>query len=388
MAARFQFPSDRPVDLIEFAWSPLWESLLSMRVVAAPKRTPLHLPWVRRCRELISEELQTEITTLVRPFADTVPGIFEVGLFGDGPSFDDDMAAFRALDDSTVAFELSLGLGGLGCAVRNGFVPEQIHDDQYRRELRDSVADDAERSALIDRVLDDPGGLRDRYADALSEYWDAAFAQEWQRIQPMIEAEVTDGAHALVTKGAEGLVTTLLPEGTWDAATRSIIIDKDWDGSCEITHGRPLLLVPTVYGWPCVMLELTEPWPPSIHFPLRSLRNPEVPDASAAEVVDGFKALADETRLQIARMIAEEPRSTRELSELLSLSDSAISRNLKILEGAGLVTRKRDGYFVLYRLDPSRVDALSGALRNSLGMTAIGRGPVPALPVTVSRSMS
>lgn len=386
MAARFEFPSPRPVDLIEFAWSPLWEALLAMRVVATPKRAPLHLPWVRRCREILDDDLHTEIRTLVRHFVHTVPAIFEIGLRGDAPSFDDDIAALRGIDDATVAFELSLGLGGLGCAVENDFAADQIHDDDYRRELLASVADDAERHRLVELLLTDPGALRDRYADALERFWESAFEDEWDRLLPMIEAEITAGAHALVTKGPDGLVRTLLPEGHWDADTSSIVIAKDWEGSASIEPGRPLLLVPTVYGWPCVMLELAEPWPPSIHFPLRRLRHPEVPDASAGEVVDGFKALADETRLQIARMIADEPRSTRELSELLSLSDSAISRNLKILEGAGLVSRQRDGYFVLYSLQPRRVDALHTALRQSLGMVPSGGG-VPALPVTVSRTL-
>lgn len=387
MPAEFRFPRPRPLDLIGFAWSPMWEALLSMRVVAAPKRTPLHLPWVRRCRELLTTELHDEIVTLIGPFDTSVPGIFEVGLVGDSPTFEADLAALRALDEQAVAFELSIGLGGLGCAVENGFESAQIQDPAYQADLRRSVADNPGQRELIEAVLSDPCALRDRYADLLARYWEAAFAEEWQRLLPMLEAEVTDGAHALVTKGPEGLVSTLLPEGRWVPETRSIVIDKDWDKTYAVGEGRPLLFVPTVYGWPRVLLEMAEPWPPSIHFPLRSLRNPQVPDASVAEVVDGFRALADETRLQIARLIADEPRSTRELSELLSLSSSAISRNLKILESAGLVTGRRDGYFVLYQLQPGRVDALGGALRHSLGMTTVGRGPVPALPVTVSRTL-
>lgn len=384
MAVVFQFPSPRPVGQIEFAWSPLWEALLSMRALAAPKRTPMHLPWVRRCRDLPSD-LRTEIDALARPLSTTIPGIFEVGLSGISPDFADELAAFRTLDDTTVAYEMSLALGGVSCASVEERGPELLDDPSYRDALFAGASDDATRQ-LLEQALDDPAAVRDRYADVLARYWDEAFADEWQRILPRIEAEVTDGARALVTRGVAGLVEALLPEGTWDADTNAIVVDKKWHGVCDIGERGRLLFVPTVFGWPCVLIELSEPWPAFINFPLRDLRDPQVPDAGAGEVVDGLKAMADETRLQIAALIADEARSTKELSELLSLSDSAISRNLKIMESAGLVTSRRDGYFVLYQLNPSRVDALSAALRQTLGMVAKASGPLPALPVTVSRT--
>ena len=147
-----------------------------------------------------------------------------------------------------------------------------------------------------------------------------------------------------------------------------------------------MLFVPTVFGWPNVLIELARPWPVSVFFPLRDLRQPEVPLATDHEVADGLRALGDETRLQITRLVAEEPRSTKELAALLSLSESAVSRHLKTLASAGVVDSQRDGYFVLYRLVPDRIGALGGALRRTLGLAQAATGPVPALPVSVSRA--
>ena len=84
--------------------------------------------------------------------------------------------------------------------------------------------------------------------------------------------------------------------------------------------------------------------------------------------------------------MAEEPRSTKELAQLLSLSDSAVSRHLKILEAAGIVSGRRDGYFVLYRLEADRLDVLGRALRSTLGLLAPASGDVPALPVSMPRA--
>ncbi len=383
MAVTLQFPPGRAIDHIGFAWSPLFEAVLSMRAVARPKRTPMHLPWVRRCRELPGD-VQDEIRAIVAPFDPFIPGIFEVGLLGDSPTFEDELEAFRALDGDLVLFELSLAVGNTGCMPENHDVT-LLEDRRYREDVLTAAAAEG-RGDLARELFDDPLAVRDRYAGLLERYWELAFRAEWERILPRIEAEVTDGARALVTQGIAGLVHELLPEGRWDADRSVIEVQKEWEGECDIGERGRLLFVPTVYGWPCVLLELAAPWATALFFPLRELRQPEVPHASDHEVVDGFRALGDETRLQIARLVAEHPRSTKELAELLSLSDSAISRHLKILDAAGIVSGRRDGYFVLYRLQPERLDVLGRALRGTLGLTQPASGDVPALPVSLPRS--
>lgn len=385
MSATFTFPSSRPVDLVGFAWSPLFEAALSLRVVVQPKRAPLHLPWVRRCREL-APDLQAEVRTLFRPFQGTfVPGIFEAGLADDSQSFEGDLAALAALPDELVAYELSFAYGGIECTLLDEGDPTVVHDPAYRDRVLRGAGDD-ELRGLAELAFSDPAALRDRYARLLERYWEAAFEAEWHRIVPRIEADATAGARALVTGGLGELVAELLPEGRWDADERTIVVPKEWDGSCDVADRGGMLFVPTVYGWPCVLIDMTSPWPVSVIFPLRDLRAPEVPHATDHEVVTGFSALGDETRLQIARLVAEDPRSTKELAQLLSLSDSAISRHLKILEAAGIVTGRRDGYFVLYRLVPERLDVLGRALRGTLGLVGAASGDVPALPVAMPRT--
>ena len=48
-----------------------------------------------------------------------------------------------------------------------------------------------------------------------------------------------------------------------------------------------------------------------------------------------FRALADETRLQVLRLIAERPRSTQELAPLVGLSEAALSKHLRFLAEVG-----------------------------------------------------
>jgi DNA-binding transcriptional ArsR family regulator len=380
MAVAFRLPSDRPLGLVQFAWSPLFEAVLSLPVVVHPKRIPMHLPWARRCREL-PDELRTEIRALSGAFDECIAGVFEVGLSGDSLAFEDELAAFAALDDDLFASSLSAALGVV--AHPQGDARDGVHNPAYRDAVIAAAgALAAPRGELARQVLDDPAATRTRFARLLERYWDMAFRAEWERLLPRIEAEVTDGARALVTRGAPGLVDELLPEGRWDETSSSIVVDKAIECRCDVAERGGMLFVPTVYGFPRVLIEIDEPWPVLVVHPLRDLRQPEVPHASDHEVAEGLRALGDETRLQITRMVAEQPRSTKELAELLRLSDSAVSRHLKILDAAGIVTGRRDGYFVLYRLRPGRIGELGGALRRTLGLAHARAGGVPALPVT------
>jgi DNA-binding transcriptional ArsR family regulator len=63
----------------------------------------------------------------------------------------------------------------------------------------------------------------------------------------------------------------------------------------------------------------------------------------AAERLDAtFAALADPTRRAILARLSTGDASVRELAEPFSMSQPAISKHLKVLERAGLISRGRD----------------------------------------------
>jgi DNA-binding transcriptional ArsR family regulator len=71
-----------------------------------------------------------------------------------------------------------------------------------------------------------------------------------------------------------------------------------------------------------------------------------------------FAALADGTRRQILARLAHGEATVNELAEPFSMSLPAISKHLKVLERAGLISRGRNGQFRPCRLE---ADALDGA---------------------------
>jgi ubiquinone/menaquinone biosynthesis C-methylase UbiE len=63
-----------------------------------------------------------------------------------------------------------------------------------------------------------------------------------------------------------------------------------------------------------------------------------------------FKSLADQTRLQILSVLQHGEFSVREITSVMRMGQSRISRHLKILTDAGVTTSRREGAWVFYRL--------------------------------------
>jgi ArsR family transcriptional regulator len=71
---------------------------------------------------------------------------------------------------------------------------------------------------------------------------------------------------------------------------------------------------------------------------------------AAEELQRVFKTLADPTRVRILRLLEQEELIVGELMDILGMAQSRVSRHLAILREAGLLSDRRDGTFVAYRL--------------------------------------
>lgn len=68
------------------------------------------------------------------------------------------------------------------------------------------------------------------------------------------------------------------------------------------------------------------------------------------EAVRVFKALADPTRLRIIKLLEGGELCVCQLTTVLQMGQSRISRHLSILKQAGLIEDRREGKWVHYRL--------------------------------------
>ena len=79
-----------------------------------------------------------------------------------------------------------------------------------------------------------------------------------------------------------------------------------------------------------------------------------------------FKALGDETRLEIVRMLAGKERCVCAFLNTFPMSQPAISNHLRVLREAGIVIDSKEGRWIFYRLNPDAFKAIEGIFQIAL----------------------
>jgi ArsR family transcriptional regulator, lead/cadmium/zinc/bismuth-responsive transcriptional repressor len=100
---------------------------------------------------------------------------------------------------------------------------------------------------------------------------------------------------------------------------------------------------------------------------VRRLRAALVDAATVTALADTFRALGDPTRVRILDVLSHGELCVCDLAAVLSLSQSAVSHQLRLLRGLRLVRPRRDGRMVFYALDDRHVTDLLNQ-----GLTHVG----------------
>ncbi len=69
------------------------------------------------------------------------------------------------------------------------------------------------------------------------------------------------------------------------------------------------------------------------------------------DLIKVMKALSDETRLRILKVLLEKECCVCEIMQALDISQSRASRNLGILQESGFLKARRDGIWIVYSVD-------------------------------------
>jgi DNA-binding transcriptional ArsR family regulator len=83
------------------------------------------------------------------------------------------------------------------------------------------------------------------------------------------------------------------------------------------------------------------------------------------EMAKFYKVLGDETRLKILYALSQKERCVSDLVDILDMSQSSVSHQLRILRDNGQVRTRRDGRNIYYSLDDQHVlDIFQEALQH------------------------
>ena len=81
-------------------------------------------------------------------------------------------------------------------------------------------------------------------------------------------------------------------------------------------------------------------------------------DELLQDLGDLFKVFGDTTRIKIMYALYEDEMCVCAIAELISMTQSAVSHQLKSLKAANLVTSRREGKTIYYRLSDDHVKSI------------------------------
>ncbi|MEV0143906.1 MULTISPECIES: DUF5937 family protein [unclassified Nonomuraea] len=189
------------------------------------------------------------------------------------------------------------------------------------------------------RRIAESGRMQRRLANGLARFWRDTLSDGWPELRSIMDQDIAHRATAIATHGIGRALGALHPDINW--AGDAVTLAKWWDGEIDVT-GRDLVLAPGVLNWPHVIIQVDVPGQFVLYYPAQSVgasrdRSP----GGIAQVVGNARAalLAD----------LETARSTAELATRIGYSPGTVSYHLNALHRARLVTKVREGRYVLYQ---------------------------------------
>lgn len=86
--------------------------------------------------------------------------------------------------------------------------------------------------------------------------------------------------------------------------------------------------------------------------------NFKITDESLYQLADLFKIFGDSTRIRILYTLTQQELCVQEIADTLSMTQSAISHQLRVLKHSSLVKARRDGKTIYYSLADDHVKTI------------------------------
>jgi DNA-binding transcriptional ArsR family regulator len=338
------------------------ETILSLQVLYDPHHHGALLPWVIRFKEKISPETYREI----RYFGDNIrEWIFLIDLALDLPdlgrmSFADVVSHIAKMPRETFVFRL-LGERVPPAEIEAAFASPANHELVFRR--LDITGE--RRQAEMAHLFEAPEKIRKELCEFLISYWNDYFEEEYHWVELLLVKGVKDEAKRLeeeslprfLARVSGGLVTR---EKKLRRAQPDHLIIETPGGPLDVALAdlKEIVLFPSLFVSPQNIFELSDgrlvmsySVPPGVYLRRDILMPPE-------QLSRLLKTLADETRLKIMKLMMQDRQCTQGLAVELSLAEPTISRHLKLLREADLISSAKEGNYIYYTLRLERIAEL------------------------------
>lgn len=210
--------------------------------------------------------------------------------------------------------------------------------------------------------LTDPPAMQDLIIEHLNHMWDTYFAEEWEATAPLIQKSI-EAFNSLSQKGLDRLaIIEQVADGRLVEQLKQV-------GALEYFLSIPrLVMIPSPHLGPYYgkfRRGDTLWYLFGAHVPEGA--DTTIPELDLADVNMRLTALADDTRLRILQyLVAHDGKTSNEIIQALSLSQSAASRHLKQLSITGYLKERREGCGKSYSLNTKRIKQTMRAVEKFL----------------------
>jgi DNA-binding transcriptional ArsR family regulator len=368
-------------DLVSFGCSQANEALRSLHVLNDVKHHPLHISWALRTRTRMTPELKDETEKYAFWYLDRPLVFREIWSQADVWSWADELSALREAPIEHFTEQLIHGAlmhKTLGRRIPLGIFLQSA--DLQGQALAQIQARHPASLPVMRELIADPEHCRERFAEFLSSYWQACIAPDWPSMETHLRDDIARRGRAMSRRGLPRMLEELSPHVRVDQRTDDVVIrppglPKDADQiDLTLTEHDQILLMPSHFVWP----ELTavaqkdlrdgrEQLTVLIVYALAEMQQEGQAPIPPGDLLKLLRSAGDTTRLQVLQLLAQRPRSTREIAGLIGLTEAAISKHLKLLQDAGWVKPERQSYYVYYQLVRESLTDLSHGLEQMLG---------------------
>ena len=320
-----------------FAISPLSEITRAMLLLARPSPAAVNRPWIRWARA----QLDRRPLRMPRAWPLIVNGLRVYPEFLNpapavrAPSLDDELDRVRATPAEAVRASL--------CRVFGDHPWPDSATELFRRPAESLAEIAAELASCHDRLV----------------------GPHWERIRPVLEADIAYRSQLLAGGGARSLFSDLHPDVRWFRGTLTVNDADEGPLVLRVMLGPDgVVLMPSVFNWPLVSYSKATSSQTGLVYPARGVATVWEDGACAAAPSGALDELLGPARARLLGALRS-PATTTPLALRFGVTPSAVSQHLAVLHRSGLVDRERSGRRVLYQASELGLALLDRALLRS-----------------------
>jgi len=226
--------------------------------------------------------------------------------------------------------------------------------DFLRFRFGDELVNEEMETRAYQYVID-PAALKQLTTGHIRWFWINHLQAEWERVRPMLEESAKAFNQVDVSDMTRLEIVKFVTGKEYD--------ETKWGDDLE--NAKNLVFIPNAHLGPYIRTaKVRDNF--YIYFGAHLPEGSEVriPELDRAEIVARLSALADDTRLNILQMIAENGQMrSQEIMEAINLSQPSISRYLTQLTATGYLQERRESGAKVYILNKDRIEKTLKAVR-------------------------